>query len=273
MSTASAGSDNTRMPLNALVMAALCHPDAMTKAREEKRVRRSGTRQRWLRVERWLRFGWRNGRGREVCEDESRGVPGYESVSWGCGAKEEMQRHMALFYTEEAGRRQVLRGLDARPEDYSNSSGTKDELRGLRDEWSRLDSGQAYADMAHGPSWGITTGMDQGTWTERIKEGGNGMHAFRKTWWVGSPLVVVELVLKRYSLTNEMELWQLGCFGQRHWTHLCNLLLLLGFLAHLLETYTSISLHLSSCVGTWKVCIASYVIGWFQHQGIQYTAV
>ena len=46
MSTASAGSDNTRMPLNALVMAALCHPDAMTKAREEKRVRRSGTGQR-----------------------------------------------------------------------------------------------------------------------------------------------------------------------------------------------------------------------------------
>ena len=35
MSTISAGSDNTRMPLNTLVMAALCHPDAMTKAREE----------------------------------------------------------------------------------------------------------------------------------------------------------------------------------------------------------------------------------------------
>ena len=35
MSTISAGSDNTRMPLNTLVMAALCHPDAITKAREE----------------------------------------------------------------------------------------------------------------------------------------------------------------------------------------------------------------------------------------------
>ena len=35
MSTISAGSDNTRIPLNALVMAALCHPYVMTKAREE----------------------------------------------------------------------------------------------------------------------------------------------------------------------------------------------------------------------------------------------
>lgn len=35
MSTISAGSDNTRLPLNTLVMAALCHPDAMAKAREE----------------------------------------------------------------------------------------------------------------------------------------------------------------------------------------------------------------------------------------------
>ena len=35
MSTISAGSDNTRMPLNTLVMAALCYPDAMAKAREE----------------------------------------------------------------------------------------------------------------------------------------------------------------------------------------------------------------------------------------------
>lgn len=35
MSMISAGSDNTRMPLNTLVMAALCYPDAMTKAREE----------------------------------------------------------------------------------------------------------------------------------------------------------------------------------------------------------------------------------------------
>ena len=35
MSTISAGSDNTRMPLNTLVMAALCHPDAIAKAREE----------------------------------------------------------------------------------------------------------------------------------------------------------------------------------------------------------------------------------------------
>lgn len=46
--------------------------------------------------------------------------------------------------------------------------------------------------------------------------------------------------------TNEMELGQLGCFGQRHWTHLCNLLLLLGFLAHLLETYTSRGIEQSS---------------------------
>ena len=35
MSTISAGSDNTCMPLNLLVMAALCHPDAIAKAREE----------------------------------------------------------------------------------------------------------------------------------------------------------------------------------------------------------------------------------------------
>ena len=35
MSTISAGSDNTRMPLNTFVMAALCHPEAMSKAREE----------------------------------------------------------------------------------------------------------------------------------------------------------------------------------------------------------------------------------------------
>ena len=35
MSTISADSDNTRMPLNSLVMAALCHPDAIAKAREE----------------------------------------------------------------------------------------------------------------------------------------------------------------------------------------------------------------------------------------------
>ena len=35
ISTISAGSDNTRIPLNALVMAALCYPDAMKKAREE----------------------------------------------------------------------------------------------------------------------------------------------------------------------------------------------------------------------------------------------
>ena len=35
LSTISAGSDNTRMPLNTLVMAVLCHRDAMAKAREE----------------------------------------------------------------------------------------------------------------------------------------------------------------------------------------------------------------------------------------------
>lgn len=35
MSTISAGSDNTRMPLNTLVMAAICHPHATMKAREE----------------------------------------------------------------------------------------------------------------------------------------------------------------------------------------------------------------------------------------------
>ena len=35
MSTISAGSDNTRLPLNIFVMAALCYPEAMRKAREE----------------------------------------------------------------------------------------------------------------------------------------------------------------------------------------------------------------------------------------------
>lgn len=35
MSTISAGSDNTRMALNSLVMAVSCHPDAIAKAREE----------------------------------------------------------------------------------------------------------------------------------------------------------------------------------------------------------------------------------------------
>ena len=35
LSTVSAGSDSTRIPMNALVAAALCHPDAMRKAREE----------------------------------------------------------------------------------------------------------------------------------------------------------------------------------------------------------------------------------------------
>ena len=37
---------------------------------------------------------------------------------------------------------------------------------------------------------------------------------------------------------NEMELGQMGCFGQRRWAHLRHLLLLLGFLAHLLGPYT-----------------------------------
>lgn len=35
LSTISAGSDSTRIPMNALVAAAVCHPDAMRKAREE----------------------------------------------------------------------------------------------------------------------------------------------------------------------------------------------------------------------------------------------
>ena len=35
ISTISVGSDDTRMPLNSLVMAVLCHPDAIAKAREE----------------------------------------------------------------------------------------------------------------------------------------------------------------------------------------------------------------------------------------------
>ena len=35
LSTISAGSDSTRIPMNALVAAAICHPDAMRKAREE----------------------------------------------------------------------------------------------------------------------------------------------------------------------------------------------------------------------------------------------
>ena len=42
----------------------------------------------------------------------------------------------------------------------------------------------------------------------------------------------------RVPATNKMELGQIGCFGQRHWTQLCNLLLLLGFLAHLLGPHT-----------------------------------
>ena len=50
----------------------------------------------------------------------------------------------------------------------------------------------------------------------------------------------------RVPATNEVELGHMGCFGQRHWTHLCNLLLLLGFLAHLLETYPRRGIEQSS---------------------------
>ncbi len=50
----------------------------------------------------------------------------------------------------------------------------------------------------------------------------------------------------RVPATNEMELGQLGCSGQRHWTYLRGLLLLLGILAHLLEPYTRRGIEQSS---------------------------